>query len=354
MNGTSGSARRRRRRAPAIIGALFAALGGSIVLSVFFGALGPIGPGRPLAIPLDDFLATLVGASDRYAVVLWQLRFPRALLAALVGATLALSGVGMQGLFRNPLAEPYVLGISSGAALGATLWFLYGTRAVPSSVALPLFAFLAAVATIAAVYVLGRVNGALRTDTLLLAGVSIGSFLTALTFFFMYLSSESLNRIVFWLLGGFNLSAQPWRDVGVLLPVVVIGASVLFLFRRDLNALLLGEEAAHTLGVDPELTKRVVLTLTALLTASAVAVSGIIGFVGLVIPHAVRLVVGPDHRRLIPAAIAAGALFLLWGDVVARTMLAPEEMPVGIVTAFLGTPFFVYLLRTRRRGFHAA
>lgn len=343
----------KRIRARLLLLLLPLALAGSVVFSLFFGSLGPIGPGKPWAISLDEFFASVVGASDRYATIIWQLRFPRAITAALVGAALSLAGVGMQGLFRNPLAEPYVLGISSGAALGATVWFLYGVG-FPSSVALPLFAFAVALLTIGAVYGMGRVGGVLRTDTLLLAGVSIGSFLSALTFFLMYLASESLQRIVFWLLGGFNLSVNPWRDIAILLPVVAIGACALFLFRRDLNALLLGDESARTLGVDPELTKRVVLFVSALLTASAVAFSGIIGFVGLVIPHAVRLVVGPDHRILLPAAMMAGAVFLLWGDVAARTLLAPEEIPVGIVTAFFGTPFFVLLLRSGRRRVHEA
>ncbi|WP_440008545.1 vitamin B12 ABC transporter permease BtuC [Halomicrococcus sp. SG-WS-1] len=270
------------------------------------------------------------------------LRLPRIALAAVVGFALATAGVVMQGFFRNPMADPSIIGVSAGAAVGAVTTIAFSV-AVPF--ALPLFAFVGALVAAFGVYLLATENGRTPVATLLLAGVAVQTLLGAVVSFLLLHSGESLREAVFWLMGHLNYSS--WDKILVALPVSLVGFVVLFAYAEDLNVLLLGEEDAQTLGVEVERTKRLLLAVASVVTAAAVAVSGVIGFVGLVVPHVMRLLVGPDHRILLPTSALAGATFLVATDTVARSAVGGAELPVGVVTAFLGAPFFLYLLRNR-------
>lgn len=326
----------------------------TILIALFIGTLGPIGPGDPERISFQDALGAIFGLpGDRpayYDTVFWDVRIPRVLLAGLVGAALACAGTAMQAVFRNPMADPYIVGVSSGASLGAVVAGLSGitSLAVLGSVMTPALAFGTAIVTVFAVYSLGTVRGKVYVDTLLLSGVAIAAFLGAVVSFLIYFNSQEYHRIIFWLLG--SLSLASWSSVAVLVCAVAVGLASVFLFSRDLNALLLGEETAHNLGANPETLKTLMLVVAAVMTAAAVAFTGVIGFVGLIVPHMVRILVGADHRILVPAATLTGAIFLIWADAIARTVIAPTELPVGIITALCGGPFFLYLLRRSRAG----
>ncbi len=284
---------------------------------------------------------------DSHEAIVMEVRLPRVILGALVGSALAAAGCAMQGLFKNPMASPYVLGISSGAAFGATLAMVMGISLMSGVLAVPFMAFAFALLTVFVVYHIAKVGRTVPTETLLLAGIATGAFFTAQVSLMKYLAGDELRSIVFWMMGG--LWAAGWDDVRVALPLVVLGVGALMFFSRDLNIMLLGEEDALNLGVDVEFTKKAVLIFATLATAAAVSVSGIIGFVGLIIPHIMRLVVGPDHRILLPSSCLVGAMFLIWTDTLARTVIQPTELPVGIITASIGAPFFLYLLRKRKK-----
>lgn len=284
-----------------------------------------------------------------HEVILLQVRLPRILLAVMVGASLAAAGAALQGLLRNPLADPYIVGVSAGAALGATIAMVAGLPTVIMGVgSVPIFAFLAAVATMVIVYSLARVSGRLPTDTFLLAGVVVGSFLWALISFLMVLAGDDLRQIVMWLMG--SLSNKGYAHVKMAFPYVAGGIAALMVLSRDFNLISLGDEEARYLGLDPEEFKRIAILAASLVTAAAVAVGGIIGFVGLVVPHTVRLILGPDHRVLLPASALAGGIFLVVADTLARVLISPAEVPVGVITALVGGPFFLYLLRRRKRS----
>lgn len=290
----------------------------------------------------------LAGIPRGTVSIIWNLRLPRVLLGALVGSSLALAGVTFQGLLRNPLADPFTIGVSSGAAAGATLALLLRQLVglnLPHMI--PLFAFVGAVLAMFFVYNLAKIGATVPVVTLLLSGVVVSSFLSAVISMTMVLAGQNMQGIFFWLSGG--LTMRSWQHLWFVIPYLVLGGLVLYSFARELNIMLLGEEAAHNLGVSVERTKKILLVTASLVTASAVSVSGMIGFVGLIIPHAVRIVSGPDHRVLLPASAVVGAIFLIWADVVARTVMAPQEVPVGIITAFVGAPFFIYLLRKKKR-----
>lgn len=275
--------------------------------------------------------------------IIIQIRLPRILLGVLVGSALAVAGAAMQGLFKNPMADPYVIGISSGAAFGATVSVVLGLSGIFS---IPIMAFAGAIFSAFLVYNIAKTDGQMQTETLLLSGIAVAIFFSALTSFFMYIAGENLHQIVFWLMGG--LWARGWSHVAVAFAPILIGILVIYAFARDLNVMQLGEESALTLGIEIEQVKKILLALSALIAGIAVSVSGIIGFVGLIIPHMVRIIVGPDHRILIPSSALAGAIFLILADSVARTVISPAELPVGIITAFFGAPFFIYLLRKRK------
>ena len=301
------------------------------VPTVGAGGLGWI---RPFDLEVSRTTATIVGG----------LRLPRIALGAVVGFALALAGTVMQGFFRNPMADPSIIGVSTGAAVGAVAFI-----ALPVSVpfGLPACAFAGALLAAFGVYLIATEGGRTPVATLLLAGVAVQAFLGAVISYLLLHAGDGLETAIYWLMG--HLQNSTWGRVRVALPVVAVFFVVLLAYTRELNVLLLGEEDAHTLGVEVERTKHVLLAASSVVTAAAVAVSGVIGFVGLIVPHVMRLIVGPDHRILLPTSALAGAVFLVATDTVAR--MGPAEMPVGIVTAALGAPFFLYLLR--RREVHA-
>lgn len=282
--------------------------------------------------------------------IVWNLRLPRVFLALIVGAMLSTSGVAFQGILRNPLADPYILGVSTGAAFGAALAivFFQGSSFFGQSV-LPLFAFVGGLLSLAFVFTLSKHNGQFERETLILAGVVVQALLGAFLSFLIAVSGQQMQEIIFWMMG--SLASSTWQDVMTLLPYLLIGLVYLLFQKRELNAIALGERAATHLGINVERKKIIILVIGSLLATSAVSIVGIIGFVGLIIPHLMRLLVGPDHRILLPVSTLAGAVFLLWSDTIARTLLQSQEIPIGVITAFVGAPFFAYLLKSGlRRG----
>lgn len=302
-----------------------------------------------VTISPDEIAKLFWGNGDpTHALILWQIRLPRVLLAALVGGVLALCGAVMQGLFRNPLADPYLLGIAGGATAGAAMIIALRLDAYGGLV--PLGAFLGGLLAVVLVYRVAQTRWAeLDNYALILAGVALAALFSALTSFLLFYggASQDLRRLVFWILGG--LGGAQWLYVGGLAIVFLGVGSLLTLCARELNAFALGEQMAAHLGVQPRPLRKALLTAVTLLTASAVAVSGTIGFVGLVVPHILRLLIGPDHRLLLPASALGGALLLTTCDTLARSLLPPTELPVGIITAMLGAPFFLWLLHQRAR-----
>jgi len=310
-----------------------------------------IPPGAVLGILLDKTLGISVAypKSAGWEPIIWDIRVPRVLLAGLIGGALGLSGATYQGIFRNPLADPYLLGIAGGAGLAATIILL---APIPVSLyslsILPLFAFGGALASAFIAYLLAKVGRTVPMTTLILAGVAIAALTSAMTSFLMMASREDIRVIFAWLLGGFATGS--WSKLPWVLIYLLPSAVFILLHGRILNVMQLDEEQATQLGVRVERTKLLLLGAASLATAAAVSVSGLIGFVGLVIPHIVRLLGGVDHRLLLPGSAVLGAGFLVLADLLARTVIGPAEMPVGIVTAFCGAPFFLYLLRQRKRA----
>ena len=279
--------------------------------------------------------------------IILDIRLPRIILAGLVGAALAVAGATYQGLFRNPLADPYLLGVASGAGLGATVATLTPFALAGMAFgAVPLFAFIGAIGAVAVVYSLARVGKTLPATTLILAGVALNALLASITSYLMTISGEQLQGIVFWLLGGLYMTR--WPQVWVVFPSVLAGLAVIWIHARPLNVMQLDEEQAQQLGINVERVKLILLAAATLITSSAICFTGLIGFVGILIPHAVRLVWGPDHRFLLPLSTLVGAIFLILADTLARTVIPPTEIPVGIITALCGAPFFLYLLRKRK------
>jgi iron complex transport system permease protein len=317
----------------------------SVTLAVMIGPV-PIAPGLVWRVALHQLAPGLVTA-DWAAFqqnIVWELRFPRVLLGGLVGAGLAVVGATMQALVRNPLADPYLLGVSSGASLGAVAVIVLGLSWF-GIFSLAIAAFLGALLAFAAVYALARQGGRLTTARLILAGVAVAYIFGALTNVLIYSAGEGeqVQSVIFWMLGG--LGGARWEYLSLPALALLLGTCFLTAQARALNALSVGEETAVTLGVDTSRFRQQTFALTALLTGTLVAVSGGIGFVGLMLPHILRLLVGADHRRLLPVAALSGASFLIWVDVLARVVVAPQELPLGIITALLGAPFFIWLMR---------
>jgi iron complex transport system permease protein len=277
--------------------------------------------------------------------ILWELRLPRVILAALVGGTLAAAGAAYQGVFRNPLADPYLLGAAAGAGLGATLVVAYAPGSGLTGDLLPVAAFVGAAIAVVAAYVLGRSAGG--PAALVLAGVTIVAFLTAIQTFVQQQHVETVQEVYSWLLG--RLATSGWRDVGIVLPYAAVAWIVIIAHRRLLDVLSVGDDEAAALGVNVARVRLLVVAAATIATAAAVAVSGLIGFVGIIVPHTIRLLVGGSYRLLLPLSVIVGAGFLVFADVIARTVMAPAELPIGVVTAFFGAPFFAVLLRTSRR-----
>jgi len=284
--------------------------------------------------------------------IIFQIRLPRVIAGALVGAALAAAGVLFQGLLRNPMADPYIIGTSAGAALGATIAMIFPTSIAFLSFGLKsIAAFFGALGAVFLVYNLARVGSKTPIVSMLLAGFAVSAMLTAVMFFMVNLTNnrELINDVYSFLMG--NISVTGWTKIAVIAPLIIGGIILARFFAFRLNAFSLGEEGAAYLGINVEREKLLVLGLGSLLTAAAVSISGLVGFVGLVVPHAVRLVLGPDHRLLLPAAALSGGAFIVVADLLARTLFAPREIPLGILTALVGAPFFIYLLRRTRREY---
>lgn len=335
-----------RRATPLALGLVALA---TLLMSIAVATtIGPsdLGPRDALAVTLERLGGVESGLSKVRSAIIWDLRLPRAVLAAVCGAGLALCGVVLQSLLRNPLADPFILGISSGASTGAVTIVILGVGA--GAMGLAGGAFVGALVAFALVLVLGFLAGG-TTDRMLLAGIATTQLFTALTSFIVFTvaDAEQTRGVLFWLLG--SLGTADWRDVVVCGLAVLAGAAVCWLSAGALDAFTFGEDAASSLGVPVQRTRILLLVVTALMTAVIVSASGAIGFVGLVLPHAARAVVGTRHRVLVPVSVLLGAIFLVWVDVVARTLIAPQELPIGVVTAIVGVPAFVLIL-LRRRG----
>jgi iron complex transport system permease protein len=342
-----GRATRLGGRLPILVAVVIVA---SALLGVSIGAVDlSIGSvftelvGRLPGVELDS------GLSARDAAILWELRVPRVVLAGLVGGMLAIAGAAFQGVFRNPLADPYLLGVAAGAGLGATLAIAYlpgqsGWVVSP----LPLAAFAGAVLGVAVTYILGRsAASTYSAATLILAGVAVAAFLTATQTFVQQQHSDTFREVYAWILGA--LGTVGWREVTLILPYVVVSGVVLLLYRRLLDVLGVGDEEADSLGIRSARVRLAVVAAATLGTAAAVAVSGLIGFVGIIVPHAIRLVLGSSYRVILPLSLGFGATFLILADLIARTVLAPAEIPIGVVTAFFGAPFFLLVLARSKR-----
>ncbi|WP_137742737.1 FecCD family ABC transporter permease [Robertmurraya siralis] len=323
----------------------------SITFAVMLGSVG-ITPRiiweilfAKLGIPVET------SASRAQAIIIWEIRLPRVLLAALVGASLAICGAAIQALVKNSIADPYILGVSSGASVGATVVILLGAFSALGMYALSLAAFLGAISAVAMVFLLARVNGRTSVIRLLLAGIAISMVFSAITNFMLMMSKQQggIQAVMHWMLG--SLAGAKWSNIAIPFGTLLVVFILLFMNYRQLNALLLGEESAGTLGVNIDRFRIFIIIFVSLLTGVVVAVSGSIGFVGLIIPHLVRMVVGSNYKYVLPTSALVGSIFLVWADMVARIVIAPEEMPIGIITAVCGGPFFIWMLRKRRYSF---
>jgi len=299
------------------------------------------------------FLGSLVGSPNISYVeetIILQIRMPRVLAGALVGAALAAAGVVYQGIFKNPMADSYILGVSAGAAVGASLAIVLGLGYTLFGVStLPISAFAGSLIAVFVVYSISRVGSRVPVTTLLLSGIAVSIFLSAIVAVLQVIAGGKLHVIVFWLMGGF--SYVEWKDVWAILPIICFGTAVTYFYARDLNIFSFGEETAQHLGVNVERVKKFLLILGSLVTAAAVSISGLIGFVGLIIPHMTRILIGPDHRILLPTSTIVGATFLVLCDAAARVIVSPVELPVGVITALSGGPFFIYLLRKKKESY---
>ncbi|HPC74209.1 MAG TPA: iron chelate uptake ABC transporter family permease subunit [Syntrophales bacterium] len=325
---------------------LLLALAGTVVVSLFVGVTD-IGIVRGVTALLYGWREGYAGFTHLEKEILFSVRLPRILFAGIVGAALSMAGVVFQALLRNPLADPYILGISGGAAVGAIIGILIGAALLPLGI--PLLAFLGAALTVIIVFGIARTGAQLRSNTLLLAGVIVNAFFSAIIMFLISTSTSSdVHKVMFWLMG--DLSLATTREITLTGTILFIGFAILYSHARPMNLIVVSEETALQLGINVEKVKKILFVAASLITGVAVSASGIIGFVGLFIPHVMRMLLGPDHRLLLPASFLFGATFLVIADTVARTLMAPGELPVGVITAICGAPYFIYLLR-KGRGF---
>nr|WP_282550640.1 iron chelate uptake ABC transporter family permease subunit [Halonatronomonas betaini] len=296
-----------------------------------------------------DSLFSFDSELTRFSVIIRQIRLPRVILSFLVGSALAIAGAVFQGIIRNPMVDPYIVGISAGAGTAATIAIIFNmTWSLFYFNTIPLFAFIGAIITVVLVYNISKVGNKIPVMNFLLAGVAIGFILDAIRSFLMVTGTNDMQQVVFWLMG--SLAGTSWRDIRIVLPYYFIGLIPILLYIKDLNIILLGEDNAQTLGVEVEKVKKTLITSATLITAAVVSVSGSIGFIGLVMPHMARMLIGPDHRKLIPFAAILGGIFLMVSDMLARSLMPPLEIPVGIITAIAGGPYFIYLLRKNKSG----
>jgi len=301
-------------------------------------------------IPILGDLVDVSGISEVQESIIIHIRMPRVLGGALVGVALAAAGVAYQGIFRNPMADPYTIGAMGGASFGAAVAIVLGIGVALLGVnTVPIFAFVGALGAVFLVYAISREGSRVPVTTLLLSGLTVTIFFNALVTYLKLIAGNKLHALTFWIMGGFTYTN--WTDVTSILPFIIIGTAVIYLYARDLNILVLGEEQAQHLGVELEKVKKILLASGALMTAAAVSISGLIGFVGLIIPHLTRILIGPDHRILLPTSAIMGASFMMICDALARVIIAPSELPVGVITAVSGGPFFIYLLRRKRGGY---
>ncbi len=329
---------------------LFVILITAIILGVAIGSV-PIPPRIITDLILDRLHITNITIEDisKYSTILFDIRMPRVALMALTGAALATAGATYQGLFRNPLADPYLVGVASGAGLGATIAITTNLNANPLGISIiTMAAFTGGIITVGIVVLAARVAKTTPVTTMLLAGIAIGSFATAATTLLMLRRPDGLQRAFNWMLGAYL--GGGWIPVKIMIPYMVLGCLLIFTNARALNVFQLGEEQAQQLGIHVERLKIILIAAATLMTASAVAFGGLIGFVGLIVPHALRILTGPDYRRLLPCCLLGGASFLVLSDLAARNIMAPQELPVGIITALTGTPFFIFLLRKLKRS----
>jgi len=332
-----------------ILACLLSAAGAAAVILVctFFGAADITIKDTLiiLANKTGGFFSDEAAALGSKVTIIWKLRFPRSLLAFLTGGSLAVCGGVYQAIFKNPMADPFVLGISSGAAFGATIGIIL---AIPATIlgmnTVSAFAFLGAILAIFFVYNIAKVGKQANTTSLLLCGIAVNQLLTAIISFAMLVSANEMKKIYFWTLGSF--SARGWSHVMTVLPYIIVGLAIIFVFARELDIIVLGDETAVRFGVNVERNKRILFVVTSLVMAACVSVSGIIGFVGLVSPHIVRLMAGPAHKKLLPMSFVLGGVVLCICDTIARSVME-AEIPVGIITAIVGAPFFIYLLRAK-------
>ncbi|MFA6710641.1 MAG: iron ABC transporter permease [Candidatus Methanomethylophilaceae archaeon] len=317
----------------------------AVLVIAFFVALKT----GPVFISFDKLIALLLGNGDTAEVhIIRNIRLPRILCCAIVGAALSVAGVAMQGLFRNPMASPSVLGVSSGAAFGAALAMGFGIGSIFGSYSVPMMAFVFCIITTFFVYFLARTGAGVSVTMLLLAGIAVGAFFNGLVSAIQYIVDDNvLPGIVYWLMGSF--SSCGWNSFGLAILPILTGIAVIAFCANELNIISLGEEQAENLGVNVKMTRILLLIGTSLLVAGSVSISGIIGFVGLIIPHTFRMIVGPNHKILIPLSIIGGAAFMIFMDAVSRWIISPDELPIGILTALLGAPFFIYVMRTKRK-----
>ena len=335
---------------------IYGIVGLSILLAIVIPLAAAFGS---VEIPFTTIWRVLISAlplidippdwPDTITTIVLGIRLPRIILAGIVGAALATAGATYQGLFRNPLADPYLIGVAQGASLGAVIGFLLPVTWQGTGLGIiPLLAFTGALVSTAIVYALARVGRTLPVTTLILAGVALGALWGSVVSYLIISSGEKMHGIIFWLMGSFSLSQ--WSEVGLVLPYVAGGTAIILLYARLLNVMQLDEQQAQQLGINVERLKLVLLVAATLITAASVCFVGTIGFVGIIIPHAVRIVWGADHRFLLPLSVLTGAIFLILADLLARTVLAPTEVPIGVITAICGAPFFLYLLRRRKRA----
>jgi len=329
------------------VGWLAAGVGALLVAGLAALVVGPVS-----IAPLDAVRATVgldSGLSDGQLNILREIRLPRIVLGMLVGATLSVSGASYQGVFRNPLADPYLLGAAAGAGLGVTLVIVTTAGGGATPVTAPVAAFVGALLAVALTYALGAAgSGRASTSSLILAGVAVASFFTALQTYVQQRNLDTVRQVYSWILG--RLSTAGWGEVRLLLPYAIVTFLVLLSQRRALDVLAVGDDEATTLGLDARRSRVIVVVAASLGTAAAVSVSGLIAFVGIIVPHTVRLVAGSSHRVVLPLSMLFGGAFLVLADLMARTIAAPAEIPIGVVTAFVGAPFFVLVLRTAKRG----
>ena len=329
------------------VGWLAAGVGALLVAGIVALVIGPVS-----IAPFDAVRAAVgldAGLSDSQLNILREIRLPRIVLGMLVGATLSVSGAAYQGVFRNPLADPYLLGAAAGAGLGVTLVVVTTAGGGATPVTAPVAAFVGALGAVALTYALGAAgSGRASTSSMILAGVAVASFLTAVQTYVQQRNLDTVRQVYSWILG--RMSTAGWHEVRLLLPYAVVTFLVLLSQRRALDVLAVGDDEATTLGLDARRSRLIVVVAASLGTAAAISVSGLIAFVDIIVPHTVRLVAGSSHRVVLPLSMLFGGAFLVLADLLARTIASPAEIPIGVVTAFFGAPFFVLVLRTAKRG----